>query len=492
MTDSPRLSLPIDPEERPIESQLLQIRSKLELLKADKSNYVKSEDVVQLYGEVIAQVNALNAIRKDKRLEQNRVDTVLDECFQLISLAFMTIGRNNEAPAIYSVVSNIKRLLDHLKEAAFFLPKDLEGIRHHLTNFRDMIRKCQKNYDPSLLTLLEARIDVCEITLKELEESISHLTPEYAPLYAKLVSILRTLSNCNTRTKYPKSEVDAIQKQLEEIKAGFPELKNCKTAVTNMDDARSLADQYAELLKESADQSSAPAKKLVTDILIRCVIWAELIQLQPGKIDERFRDQYNKLKTIRDNLESRSLLQSWSLRETDLFDYQRRLDRIDEARTIDGNFLDPEGHPADLQTQRTLLYFLRKSYALIYHLLTSSEAVSEALLPIHNQLKTLRKCLREVQKAGGISSPRELYPYSMKLNSIDNMRVDGKFMIGNDIPDGQGAVVALMEDCFELIQELRAQAEEEDEKAEAEELAEMEKLQVGDGIAPTAPAAQAV
>lgn len=73
---------------------------------------------------------------------------------------------------------------------------------------------------------------------------------------------------------------------------------------------------------------------------------------RPGKIDERFRDQYDKLKTIRDNLESRSLLQAWSLRETDLFDFQRRLDRIDEARTVDGNFLDAMGAPADLQTQR--------------------------------------------------------------------------------------------------------------------------------------------
>lgn len=41
------------------------------------------------------------------------------------------------------------------------------------------------------------------------------------------------------------------------------------------------------------------------------------------------------------------------------------------------------------------------------------------------------------------------------------MRVDGKFMIGKDIPDGQGAVVALMEDCFELVYELKTQAEEE-------------------------------
>jgi hypothetical protein len=72
MTDSPRLSLPIDPEERPIEGALLRIRNSLQLLKADKSNYVKSEDVMKMYEEVIVQVNALNKLRENKRDEQNR------------------------------------------------------------------------------------------------------------------------------------------------------------------------------------------------------------------------------------------------------------------------------------------------------------------------------------------------------------------------------------------------------------------------------------
>lgn len=113
-----------------------------------------------------------------------------------------------------------------------------------------------------------------------------------------------------------------------------------------------------------------------------------------------------------------------------------------------------------------MLYLLRKSYATIYHLIVSSEPVSEALLPIYNQLTTLRKCLLEVKKLGGVSSPRELYPYSMKLNSIDNMRVDGKFMVGDEIPDGQGSVTHLLEECFELAYELRNQAEDENGSAD--------------------------
>lgn len=35
------------------------------------------------------------------------VDTVLDDCFQLISLFFLTIGRNNEAPAAYEALPSI-------------------------------------------------------------------------------------------------------------------------------------------------------------------------------------------------------------------------------------------------------------------------------------------------------------------------------------------------------------------------------------------------
>lgn len=44
-----------------------------------------------------------------------------------------------------------------------------------------------------------------------------------------------------------------------------------------------------------------------------------------------------------------------------------------------------------------------------------SEPVSEALLPVYNQLSTLKRCLLEVKNSGGGSSVRELYPYSMKV-----------------------------------------------------------------------------
>jgi hypothetical protein len=72
----------------------------------------------------------------------------------------------------------------------------------------------------------------------------------------------------------------------------------------------------------------------------------------PGRVGEGFKETFDKLLEIRNGLESRQLLQAWSMRETDLYSFQRQLDRIDEARTSEGNFVDALGSPADLQTQR--------------------------------------------------------------------------------------------------------------------------------------------
>lgn len=61
-----------------------------------------------------------------------------------------------------------------------------------------------------------------------------------------------------------------------------------------------------------------------------------------------------------------------------------------------------------------------------------------------------------------LTEARELYPYGMKLNSIDGMRVAGKFMTEDGaIPEGQGTVHALLAECYELLHELRSEIEED-------------------------------
>jgi hypothetical protein len=70
-----------------------------------------------------------------------------------------------------------------------------------------------------------------------------------------------------------------------------------------------------------------------------------------GRLAPAFQETYDKLFAIRNKLEKLTLTQAWSLRETDLWDFQRQLDRIDEAR-VEGNFYDAVGREAEIYEQR--------------------------------------------------------------------------------------------------------------------------------------------
>ncbi|KAL2888882.1 UPF0662 protein [Ceratocystis lukuohia] len=410
--DTPSCPQPADSQEQQILTHLETIRDKLILLKRDRTNYIRSQDVLPLYDEVIEQVRLLNAARVGKEATyENRVDRVLESCFQLISLFFMTIGRNYEAPAAYALTSTIKRLADHLTESTLFSQKDLDSITHTLKKLTQYIENGRDSHDPIVLDLLLKRTGLCKEMLKSLQAKQEPLGEPLPAIHEKLISILRSISLANTRSKFSNSEVHKLSLQLAEIDAMRKE-------------GNFLA----------PDGSVAEGSDTVSLLLFKCMKWAEIVQVKKGAIPAAFKPMYNDLVRVRSELDKISMTQAWSLRETDLYDFQRLLDRYDEAR-VDGNWLDNEGKPAELYVQRTL-----------------------------------KRCLIEVKKNGGIGSPRELYPYSMKLNSIDNQRVDGKFLVNGDIPEGQGSVNELLAECFDLVYELRIEAQNAvDEKAEAEE-----------------------
>lgn len=193
-------------------------------------------------------------------------------------------------------------------------------------------------------------------------------------------------------------------------------------------DGQRVAGQF-----RAEDGSIVKGSEEVSELLERALTWSDIVLDRRGVIPEQWRRIYDILIGIRNDLDKFSITPAWSLRETDLYDYQRQLDKIDEAR-VDGNWEDDEGKPAELYVQRvrndargvqntiadfaqTLLYLIRRSYGYIYHLMALSEPVSEALLPIYNQLSTLKRCLLEVQDSGGVNSVRDLYPYSMKVST---------------------------------------------------------------------------
>jgi hypothetical protein len=133
------------------------------------------------------------------------VDRVLEGCFQLISLFFMTIGRNNEAPAAYALTSTIKRLLDHLTEVELYSAKDLAHISHTLENLGEIMKNAEGTYSPKVVTLLSNRLEVCKGLCSNLQQRLQRLDPALAETHEKLISLLRSISHANTKTRVNKS-----------------------------------------------------------------------------------------------------------------------------------------------------------------------------------------------------------------------------------------------------------------------------------------------
>lgn len=134
------------------------------------------------------------------------MDKVLESCFQLLSLFYLTIGRNNEAPATYSLTSTIKRLLDHLTESDLYCAKDLESLKSSLEKLSKSISQAQSEqgeakHSPYLLTLLSNRVELCQAMLASLQKRLERFGEPLLAMQEKLISILRQISLANTKAK---------------------------------------------------------------------------------------------------------------------------------------------------------------------------------------------------------------------------------------------------------------------------------------------------
>jgi hypothetical protein len=135
----------------------------------------------------------------------------------------------------------------------------------------------------------------------------------------------------------------------------------------------------------------------------------EIKALEESKnVAESLKPIYDRLSEIRAELENLVLTHRWSLRETDLWNYSLSLQEIDKMR-VEGKFTDSEGNKptgqyvgsfgqcklakkTDFGYHQVLLYLLRRCYGLIYRLLSSSEPVSEELMPIVHIISLITKC----------------------------------------------------------------------------------------------------
>ncbi|KAJ2079869.1 hypothetical protein GGI09_005815 [Coemansia sp. S100] len=429
---------------------LISIRNRLAALKKDRGNYYRPNDIVGLYNELLDQVKVLNRVRAkeqhDNDTYKNRVDSVLDECFQLFSLFYLALGKNKEIPATYVQLVTIKQNFELFNETGIYTDADLEPFQKRLAEIRQLVdaeaakEEEEGEYDdcgapkPEIL-LVSRRLRQCEKELSVLEEATRIICNELMPTYEELVSIRRRL----TALSFVAHDVAIV------------EAKELQRRLIEIDDLR-VNDRFVN----AEDGTVSEGQTQVVGLLEECFDCLHDLMAEGSAVSKDLMPLYDRLMEIRIQLEKLLLTSRWTLRETDLWSYQVQLQDIDAMRR-NGQFKDATGEPAPQQAQAVLNFLLHKCYNLVYKLLSSSEPVAESLMPVHNQLRTLRRCLLEVKKYGGPLSARDLYPYQMKLSSIDNLRTDGKFLDDEGhIPEGQGVVMSLLNECYDLMYELMA------------------------------------
>ena len=346
--DTPVIPPPKDAREQEIMERLVAIRDQLLLLKQDRTKYIRSQDVIGLYEKTVEEIRKVNEIRGDSKDKagENRLDKIIESCFQLLSLFFMTIGRTNEAPAAYSLTSTIKRLLQHLTEANLFSAKDLDSMAKTLDQLSRTVNDSDARHSPYLLKLLSKRVELCQSSLATLQKKLDDLDETLLTVHEKIISILRSLSLANTKAKVSPRAVRYDHNRL----LIFPQF--------NTSEVKKLQAQLKEIDAQRQDGKFVTAggqvakgSEEVSELLNRVLLWSDIVLERKGVIPEQWRSVYDVLIGIRNDLDKFSITPAWSLRETDLYDYQRQLDKIDEAR-VDGNWLDEEGKPAELYVQR--------------------------------------------------------------------------------------------------------------------------------------------
>lgn len=476
--------------EKALHDAFMALYSTLSTLKNNRNSYISSKQVYAIYDDFLRQIYELTVIRKDEELKgmtlslPNSTDSLIDDIWQLLSLCFVTCGLIKFAPATYSSLSTVFKLLSHLKECQVYSIDDLKPIKARLDEIRDIIAHSEEqeeleegevSHKREESLLLRKKLNKCQQAYQELEDTFKKIPKDLEDTYSELIHIRKVLLNYSTH-ETTAAPSEKVTEKLAQLKASLKKIQ-------------AKSDECGKFQSAEATEAQLGTTQMVLNgLLDDCnnLINDLTLQLDAGisgmfeglSVEEEssafsgLKGLYDELLTLKQTLENLLVTRRWTMRETDLYNYQKLLKRIDDQRleynrqvgTVKGPLL------RDIKrAQLLVLYLLRRCYSVIYKLLESSEPVSESLQPIHNQLTTVRRCLLEIKRVDGLNNLRELYPFQFKLASLDNLRSEGKFLVNSLVPEGQGTLNALLAECFDIIHEMKIELEEKEDNDDDDE-----------------------
>ncbi|KAI9254044.1 hypothetical protein BY458DRAFT_558957 [Sporodiniella umbellata] len=413
-------------EEQPVLESLLTLRAKLSAVKQNRSGYLTLESIMPLRDEAENRMKQLSALRGGQWMSEqgefNRTDDILDEILQILSLCFLSLGRVKESSSVYSQVVTLKHIFDRLNEAGVYEEAFMLPYKAKLDTIEKILIQDKKNkiVPDFAMQVLQYKFSQCRKIYEKLMNTIRQVDPELIPLRDQMVRLRRGLGSVCCKKEFTADDLAPIEREIRAL------------------DAMRIEGHFIA--------PTLAGQAVLIHLLDQLYFWTHDVT---STLDPRLEAIRERLLEIKSRLERLELTHKWTLRQTDLFTYQHQLHDIVQLK-----LLDPLGQPYPGQT--VLNFLLHKCYRIIFELLNETIPVSESLTPVYNQLTSVRQCLLAVKDTGSSCSPEELYPYQMKLSSIDTMRIDGKFYDDQgNIPEGQGLCVDILEECYTILTHLR-------------------------------------
>ncbi len=462
------------------------------------THYIRENDILHCYMETKLVVKDLNDYKNQKNSEsQSNLNQellkyspralILDDIFHLLSLSFMAVGMNNQAAAQYSTLVIITRLLDHIKESKSYNTETITPIKSKLAEIKSIIDNYtsrvadgdDEDDDHDVFLLVLSKYKLCMESLTSIESSISKIDDTLLPFLESLLNLRkRIFTLLSTHGHDPKLPADlaASNDDMEVLLhhmntmylAKYDNQNPLQTSEEIETETASIKTTLKHLKKEISFETDNNGElqggELIYSFIDECQSLLADFCANKETIDDTLKPLYDELVTMKYFLDTLMLTHRWTLRETDLFVYQKKLKAFEDLR-VDGVFwgdqISRDVNPP--QGQSVLLYLIRRCYSLICKLLESSEPVSEALMPVYNQLMTVRRILTDLKRSESLTTSKDLYPYQFNLMQLDNRRVDGKFLDDDgSIPIGQATVNAILAECFDICQDLKVELELKD------------------------------
>lgn len=404
--------------------------------------------------EISALSIELNNIRQGKSplpdgKSSDHLDSLFTLCHQLLLECFAVVG-DKVAPSllpIYNQLISIQTGLEILKISGFFTLDDVQVYQRRLNEIENQYVQDGKFMIEGQIGIMKgqavlfSKLHYCYRLTNILTSAIDVIDDELLPIQEKLVLIhadLQSLLSNSKTVPVPSSHLTDIQYQLNAI-----------------DDQRREDGNFV-----STSGRILKGQELVTALLENCYESLGDAVLKNETLDEHLHELFQDLASIYERLEQ-LLERRWEVRPQDLIQYQRLLHKIENQKVngiFYGNSVSKDKIPPG---QATLHHLLHKCHRLIYTLQSALDPIVDpAIQGIHHHLIAVRKCLLQLRHFGGPFSDSDLYPFQLKLAGFDNLRKEGKFLVDGEVVRGQGVLHALLEECYDILNELKAESDE--------------------------------